>query len=78
MNTNNSVIGVGVRRLVQALWVVSVALLGVALFLLLLFGPLYFLAWGLVTFIGCDPGLAILLAMAVGVPWGILMPYLFA
>ena len=51
--------------------------LGFAIFAIFVLGPPALLAWGLVVFVGCDPGLAILLAMAVGVPWAILLPLIF-
>ena len=50
---------------------------GAAIFAILALGPPALLAWGLVAFVGCDPGLAILLAIAVGVLWTILLTYLF-
>ena len=50
--------------------------IGFAIFAILVLGPPALLAWGLVAFVGCDPGLAILLAMAVGVPWSMLLPHL--
>jgi H+/gluconate symporter-like permease len=48
--------------------------IGAAIFATLVLGPPALLAWGLVVFVGCDPGLAILLALAVGVPWSMLLP----
>jgi hypothetical protein len=72
-----SALPVPLHGLVQSLWVIPAVILGIAFFLLVLLGPLALFAWALVTFIGCDPGLAILLAMAVGVPWSMLLPHLF-
>lgn len=50
--------------------------IGAAIFAVLALGPPVLLAWGLVAFVGCDPELAVLLAMAVGVPWSMLLPHL--
>ena len=77
MKTNSELIGVGVRRLVQSLWIIPAVILGIAFFLLVLLGPLYLIALLLVNWAGCDPLSAILLAMAVGVPWSMLLPQIF-
>ncbi len=49
---------------------------GAAIFILAALGPPLLLAWGLVAWVGCDPSLAILLAMAFGVPWAMLLPHI--
>lgn len=70
------VVRVALPRIVHSLWIMPAVILGIVIFLLALLAPLYLLACGLVTFIGCDPGLATLLAMAIGVPWSMLLPHI--
>ena len=68
---------VPLQRLIQSLWIIPAVIAGIAVFLLVLLGPLALLAWLLVAKVGCDPGLAILLAMGVGIPWSLLLPLIF-
>jgi len=74
---NNTAPAVPLQRLVQSLLFIPAVIASLAIFLLVLFGPLALLAWLLVAKVGCDPGLAILLAMVVGIPWAILLPLIF-
>ena len=60
----------------KILLITTAILLGFAIFAVLVLGPPALFAWGLVVFVGCDPGLATLLAMAIGVPWSMLLPHI--
>lgn len=46
----------------------------IGVYLLLLLAPPALMSWCLVSFIGCDPGLAILLGMAVAAIWSFALP----
>lgn len=61
----------------KTLFLIILAPFCIALYALFLAVPPGLLAWFLVAVVGCDPGLAILFALAVAVPWACLLPLLF-
>jgi hypothetical protein len=52
----------------------TAAMACIALFILMLLGPLALFWMALVFWIGCDPVFAVLCTMLVGVPWAFLLP----